>query len=273
MSSSPGGESSLAGCATQVADMGCSNWDQILLLSTSLPSPDECCALCSSTPGCAIYNYQPTDCPPDPGDGLAAQTCYLFEAGCQELSNECWDLYYMDTPTPAAFTMSAGRTGCSNWASLQMGTTACGLSSGQCSIACSETPGCEAFNYQPDPCGGDEQACEGACMLLNGECEQASNPCWNLYPSGGPPIPSSPSPISPSPYSPSPWSPSPFSPSPFSPSPFSPSPWSPSPSSPSPSSPSPFSPSPSSPSPCSPSPQTTAATTTAATTTAATTTV
>merc|ERR1719445_2591491 len=170
----------------------------------------------------------------------------------------------MDAPTPETFQMCAGRTGCSNWDSLEMGTTTTGLSSGQCSIACFETHGCVAFNYQPGPCSGDEHVGKGACMLFSGECEQEANPCWDLYTTGGcgdGATPSSPSPFSPSPLSPS-----------SSPSSLSPS--SPSPLSPSPSSPSPFSPSPSSPSPSSPSPgaaTTVATTTTAATTTAATT--
>merc|ERR1719245_2921610 len=184
MAISPGYETLAVAGATHVAGMGCDNWDKILMLPTTNPSPDDCFAECSSTPGCVSFNYQPADC--DTG-GVAAQTCYLYNhlAECMEGANQCWDLYYMDAPPPSTFQLSANMTGCSNWASVEIGTTQTDLSYEQCKKLCSDNAVCVAFNYQHGPCSGDEMMGEGACMLFSGECERESNPCWDLYTTGG----------------------------------------------------------------------------------------
>merc|ERR1719226_383983 len=130
MISYSGDESSELAGSAQISRMGCSNWDRILLGSSSLPSPHECMTTCSSTPGCASFNYQPGVC--GTTEGVAPGTCYTYGEGCVEKANTCWDLYYMSLPTPATWQLSASRTGCANWESIATGSTKTGLSSGEC---------------------------------------------------------------------------------------------------------------------------------------------
>lgn len=161
--------------------MGCSNWRDIMIKHAAYQDDVSCQKLCDDTQGCHAYNLQPCQCE-NVGDnqGKAKGSCYIFGAGCEEESNDCWDLYYSTSPD-LAFNANNSRMGCKNWYTILIKEFE-DKSEAQCGHECSNEPECRQFNIQVS----DRTACPGssrtgACYLYRDGCQQMENECWDLY--------------------------------------------------------------------------------------------
>ncbi|CAK0862985.1 unnamed protein product [Prorocentrum cordatum] len=77
----------------------------------------------------------------------------------------------------------AENTGCINWHSSSLEVEFLS-DADSCVDLCRKTPGCLAANYQIDKCDGhrrEEWSGVGACYLMNEQCIEGPNDCWNVY--------------------------------------------------------------------------------------------
>lgn len=75
---------------------GCANWRDIQIGKTTTKSSEGSCGLaCLATVGCTSFNFQPGPCTGPEMVGKGA--CMLFKGDCAQESNNCWDLYSMDS--------------------------------------------------------------------------------------------------------------------------------------------------------------------------------
>jgi hypothetical protein len=169
--------------ATTVSrNTGCTNWRTIMLEPDhpSIESSEAAClARCRQTPSCAGYNYQKQDeCEVQEGyvSGKKTGACYLLSDAekCNHMVNGCWDLVYMKTPAPSAWTLSTRRAGCTNWKAIT--TDQLQVSNPDaCGKNCLQKRGCQRFNFRKDNME------EYNCLLMDGDCEHMDNPNWDLY--------------------------------------------------------------------------------------------
>jgi hypothetical protein len=148
----------------------------------------QCGAVCSYTPGCIGFNYQPFECSNiKPNTGTDKHTCYLQAAECEEESNTCWDLHVVDDPRPPDFCLTRTRTGCSNWNDIVIHKSQVAHEA-MCHMRCREhKENCTAFNFQPQggkTCKQSHGFEPGTCLIFNGKCEIMDNNCWDLYAPG-----------------------------------------------------------------------------------------
>lgn len=162
---------------------GCSDWTTAQLAFKTDLELWQCRDLCEETSGCEYYNFQAMGC-----DGHQAGGCYVFSS-CEEEGSGCWDLYrpqpsrkVSSTESPSCSRVREQR-GCSNWASLQVGSQQLVGNAGECCSKCGETWGCTAFSYAScDDVGANAK--QGRCVLFDtqtSQCVEEDATCWDYY--------------------------------------------------------------------------------------------
>lgn len=160
---------------------GCSNWQSILLRSSTATDEHHCIELCKKQAGCTSMNYQPAACAGDQQEG--ARHCNLYTGECITGTNVCfnWAEIPVDqrAQTSSESSSTAGvvpATGCTNWQKIVLRSTTASDES-HCIELCKKEFGCTSMNYQPAECEGLEGA--HRCHLYTRECIKGTNTCFN----------------------------------------------------------------------------------------------